>query len=86
MLHGQCKGCARTTWLNDNWYCYKCDNNLKENQMNKYEYKIEFESDFKDLYRVLNVINNILANSELNEYATNIKPTFTILKGDNDDI
>lgn len=54
--------------------------------MNKYEYKIEFESDFKDLYRVLNVINNILANSELNEYATNIKPTFTILKGDNDDI
>ena len=84
MLHGQCKGCARTTWLNDKWYCNKCNNNLKENQMNKYEYKIEFESDFKDLHRILNVINNILSNSELNEYATNINPTFTILKGDND--
>lgn len=86
MLHGQCKGCVRTTWLNDNWYCYKCDNNLKENQMNKYEYKIEFESDFKDIPEVINKINSILVNSELNEHITNIKPTFTILEGDKDKI
>lgn len=48
--------------------------------MNKYEYKIEFETDFKDILEVINKINNILVNSELNEYITNIKPTFTILE------
>lgn len=80
MLHGQCKGCARTTWLNDNWYCHKCDSNLKENQINKYEYKMEFESKIEDLHRILNVISDMLANDELNEYATNVKPTFTILE------
>lgn len=54
--------------------------------MNKYEYKIEFESDFKDIPEVINEINSILVNSELNEHITNIKPTFTILEGDEDKI
>ena len=54
--------------------------------MNKYEYKIEFESEFKDIPEVVNNINNILVNSKLNEYVINIKPTFTILEGDKDKI
>ena len=54
--------------------------------MNKYEYKLEFESEFKDITAIINSINSILAQSELNDIVTNIKPTFTILDGDNDAI
>ncbi len=48
--------------------------------MSRYEYKIEFESEFKDIPDIVNKINNVLVNSELNEHITNIKPTFTILE------
>lgn len=48
--------------------------------MSRYEYKIEFESEFKDISDIVNKINNVLVNSELNEHITNIKPTFTILE------
>lgn len=50
----------------------------------KYEYKIEFEADMKNMLTVINKINDILVNSELKDYAKNIKPTFIILKDKED--
>ena len=50
--------------------------------MNKYEYKIEFESDFKDIIKAINKINQTIINDNLDGYITNIKPTFTILEED----
>lgn len=50
--------------------------------MNKYEYKIEFESDFKDILKIINKINDVLINNDLDKCITNIKPTFTILEED----
>jgi hypothetical protein len=46
--------------------------------MNKYEYKIEFECDFKDVLKSINKVTEIL-KQELGEYAINITPTFTII-------
>ena len=48
--------------------------------MNKYEYKLEFESDFKDILIIINEVNDILINSSLSKNITNIKPTFTIVR------
>jgi len=48
--------------------------------MNKYEYKIEFESDFKDVLKIIDKINDIFIDNGLGNYVTNIKPTFTILE------
>ncbi len=47
--------------------------------MNRYEYKLAFESDIEDVPNILIKITKIL-ETELKDKITNIMPTFTILK------
>ena len=49
MLHSQCKSCARTTWLNNSWYCNKC---------NKTDIKV-------DIDKIVNKIIKLLKNDYL---------------------
>lgn len=50
--------------------------------MDKFEYKIEFESDFDKVFDVINKISDTITNSEFKDVCTNMKFTFTILDDD----
>lgn len=68
MLHGQCKGCARTTWLNDNWYCNNCNKTDAKVDINKIVNKIIrllkndylFDVDDEEEYAIKSDIYDIL--------------------------